>query len=131
MYNETGDIFILFYLYLHYFFPFNSKNEIFLIRTGEWKKFFSTNHLEPVRFIFLRKFSFQKFACLIRYIGYVHIYHIFCTELNQNHKKLFYCIFYLENILLYFRLESRRRKGKKLIEFRQVDSREKILILIL
>ena len=40
----------------------------------------------------------------MHYIAYVPIYHICHTGFNQNHKKLFYYIFYMESVLWYFRL---------------------------
>ena len=43
--------------------------------------------------------NIQNFACLIYYIGYVPKYHIRHIGLNQNHKRLFHYVFYMESVL--------------------------------
>ena len=67
------------------------------------------NHLD------LSFFKYSKGCLFNHYIAYVPIYHTCHNGLNQNHKKLFYYIFYTECVLPYFRL-VKEEKGKKLIE---------------
>ena len=64
------------------------------------------NHLDSSFFS-----SVQKCACLIHYISFVTIYHICYIGLNQNHKKLFYYILYMESVLPCSRL-VKEDKGK-------------------
>ena len=102
--GKFGFIWDSFFCYISefQFISFNSYYEIFIVKIGEWEEFFITNHTESFRFIFFQ--IFKKFACLNHYIAYIPIYTICHIGLNQNHKKPFYYIFYMEIVLPYFRL---------------------------